>query len=243
MTDILPFDYGDHEIRVVVIDGDPWWVARDVCRVLGYQKISGTVQKHVRPGQTRQYRIGTPSGTQEATILNEGGLYRLIMRSDKPDAEQFQDWVTDEVLPQIRKTGSYSSAPALPKTFAEALELAAKQAREIERQEQEIAELEPQAAQFKKWQFSEDTVYVGARAKVIGLTKREAFEALRAEGVLRKRGVLKRPVNTPNRAYEQYFELIVRRVSGRKPWDVTPMITPEGQVVLAELLDENGWIN
>lgn len=241
MTEIVPFNFDDQEIRVVMIGDEPWWIARDVCRVLDLENVARALSR-LEEADITTSNVRSSDQMRPMKMVNEFGLYDLILDSRKPAAKKFRRWITSEVLPQIRKTGSYSASPALPKSFAEALELAARQARAIEDQQVQINELEPQARQFKKWQFSEDTVYVGAWAKVIGLTEREAFDALRDVGVLRRRGMMKRMVNTPNRAYEQYFELIVRRISGRKPWDVTPMIKPEGQVILAELLEENGWI-
>ena len=243
MSEIVPFDYGDHDVRVIVdLEGNPWFVAADVAQILGYRDANSALRQHVREHQKGTQRLRTPGGTQDMLIVNEGGLYRLIMRSSKPDAERFQDWVTDKVLPEIRKTGGYSTVPAVPASFAEALELAARQQREIEAAQAQIAELEPAAQQFRKWQLSEDTVHIVYWAKSIGLTQPEAYKALRKEGVLFKQQHEGVTFNVPKRAWEQYFEMVTEWLPGPKRYQPVCKITPEGQVVLAELLIERGWI-
>ncbi len=86
----------------------PWFVAKDVTDILGFKNGSRDVERHVLPAQRQKYRIGTPGGVvaeRDVNVISEAGLYRLIMRSNVLGAEQFQDWVTGEVLPTIRKTG------------------------------------------------------------------------------------------------------------------------------------------
>ncbi|MFI6302121.1 phage antirepressor [Amycolatopsis thailandensis] len=148
MSELIPFDFHGSAVRVVVIDGEPWFAAGDVCFVLGYSNPRDAVAKHVREHQKRASRIATPSGEQSATVISEGGLYRLLMRARTVLADQFQDWVTDEVLPAIRKTGKFDLS--VPTTFADALELAAKQAREIEVKAARIGELEPAAQSWEQ---------------------------------------------------------------------------------------------
>jgi prophage antirepressor-like protein len=146
MSDIVPFSFDGNQVRVLVdLEGNPWWVAADACKVLGYANPRSAVNQHVRDHQKGVQDIDTLGGRQQALIINEGGLYRLIMRNSKPDAERFQDWVTDEVLPSIRRAGGYSTAPAIPQSFAEALELAAAQQREIEAAQAQLAIAAPKA--------------------------------------------------------------------------------------------------
>ncbi|BBZ67987.1 hypothetical protein MINS_34160 [Mycolicibacterium insubricum] len=92
-------------MRVVLVEGEPWFVAKDVTDLLGYANGPKAVRDHVSAGQSRASRIPMPAsatGFQNMTLINEPGLYRLIMRSNVPGAERFQDWVTGEVLPTIR---------------------------------------------------------------------------------------------------------------------------------------------
>lgn len=136
MTEVSKFEHDQFgTIRTVDVDGEVWFVAKDVTDTLGYRESFDALESHVRPGQ-RANRVVAGAGSgiaanRRMAVVNEGGLYRLIMRSNLPAADAFQDWVTDEVLPTIRKTGTYNMA-GTPGTFADALELAAKQQREIE---------------------------------------------------------------------------------------------------------------
>lgn len=112
MTDLVPFDYSGHEVRTITRDGEPWFVAADVCAVLEIKDASDAVS---RLDQADRDRTPVRSGGQnrQMWIVNESGLYDLIIRSDKPEARPFRRWVTSEVLPAIRKTGRYGVAPVL----------------------------------------------------------------------------------------------------------------------------------
>ena len=108
----LAFSFTDQAVRVVTIDGKPWFVAADVCRVLGYNvKADGTVNTNnaLRPLRDDEVssRLISEIGGKPNKVISESGLYKLIMRSDKPEARDFQRWVTRDVLPAIRKDGGY----------------------------------------------------------------------------------------------------------------------------------------
>lgn len=115
MTNVSLFKFKDHNVRVVIIAGEPWWVAADVCNALGMDLYAGTSQWLIglAPDQKRRAsRKELPelfSGTRSPSLnlVSESGLYKLVLRSDKPEAKPFQDWVTRDVLPAIRKDGSY----------------------------------------------------------------------------------------------------------------------------------------
>lgn len=95
------------EIRCIMIDGEPWFVGKDVAIILGYSKPTDAVRKHSDDEDRGISKMETPSGVQEMTIINESGLYSLILSSKLPTAKKFKRWVTSEVLPSIRKTGAY----------------------------------------------------------------------------------------------------------------------------------------
>ena len=98
-------------VRVIVQDGEPWFIASDVAKALGYERPNDAVNTHCK--KVNKFSYGdSPRGAQPYNIIPESDVYRLIMRSNLPNAERFQDWVVEEVLPSIRKTGSYSMAPA-----------------------------------------------------------------------------------------------------------------------------------
>lgn len=112
MRELITFNFEAAEVRTVVgEDGEPWFVGKDVCDVLGYADSTNAMKQHCK-GVVKRHPLQTPGGMQEARVLSEGDVLRLIVRSRLPAAEQFERWVFDEVLPAIRKTGSYSAAPA-----------------------------------------------------------------------------------------------------------------------------------
>lgn len=95
------------QMRTLTIDGEPWFVGKDVAQVLGYNNTRDALSRHIDTEDKRVSGITTPSGEQEMTIINESGLYSLILSSKLPGAKKFKRWVTSEVLPSIRKTGSF----------------------------------------------------------------------------------------------------------------------------------------
>ena len=110
------------QIRSVEIDGEPWLVGKDVAVALGYKDTVNALKAHVDDEDKRGWQITTPSGEQQMTIINESGLYSLILSSKLPGAKKFKRWVTSEVLPSIRKTGGYLPAAA-ERTLADLTEI------------------------------------------------------------------------------------------------------------------------
>lgn len=120
-------DFG--EIRTVTINGEPHFVGKDVAEILEYQNGSRDINRHVDPEDRIKTMVFDGNQDKETILINESGLYSLILSSKMPKAKKFKRWVTSEVLPEIRKTGSYTKAP---KSFKEALFLAYKQQEQIE---------------------------------------------------------------------------------------------------------------
>ena len=109
----LTFTFSTQAMRVVTIDGEPWFCVADVCDVLGYVNSRDALAKHCRIQGVAKRDTLTSKGMQALTFINEGNLYRLCIKSHKPEAQKFEAWVCDEVLPSIRKTGRYV-APNAP---------------------------------------------------------------------------------------------------------------------------------
>lgn len=131
------FLYEGSPIRVIVKDGTPWWMVKDVCDVLGHSDASTAVRR-LDDDEKLTQTMFVSGQNREVWLVNEPGLYSLILRSRKPDAKRFKRWITHEVLPSIRQTGTY--AVATPKTNAEFLLEVAKQLVEQETRIQHIEE-------------------------------------------------------------------------------------------------------
>ena len=118
MSNIIPFNFESHSIRVCLDETNaPWFNAKDICGVLGYSNARKSVADHVDPEDVTKRDTLTEGGIQQTNHVNESGLYALILCSHLPKAKEFKRWVTHEVLPSIRKTGSYAvpgSVAALP---------------------------------------------------------------------------------------------------------------------------------
>lgn len=114
MSDIIPFEFPatGQQIRTVPVDGEPWFVAADVCVVLGYSRIADALRIPDEDDLGTHFVRGAGGKDRSAQIISEPGLYSLILRSSRPEAKAFKRWITHEVLPSIRKTGSYSVARA-----------------------------------------------------------------------------------------------------------------------------------
>lgn len=109
-NNVLDFNFEGHDIRAIAIDGEPWFVGKDVAEALGYGKgksITNAVTNHVDDEDKGVTKIMTPGGRQKMIIINESGLYSLILSSKLDSAKKFKKWVTNEVLPSIRKNGGY----------------------------------------------------------------------------------------------------------------------------------------
>lgn len=171
MNDIQIFnnpEFGD--IRTVVIDGEPWFVGRDVCKALGYSDVKAGTRKNVDEEDKRVRPVDTPSGNQNMTIINESGLYSLIFGSKLESAKKFKKWVTSEVLPSIRKTGAYGQK-RLPMTIPEQIQIIA----------QGYGELHEEVQTIKKdlEDFKNDMPILGVEeSKITNAVKKKGVECL-----------------------------------------------------------------
>ena len=112
MSELQIFNYDGNEVRTIQIDGEPWWVLKDVCTVLSIGNARDVFSR-LDDDEKGVDQIDTLGGKQYMQIVNESGLYNVILRSDKPQAKPFRKWVTSEVLPSIRKNGAYLTPETL----------------------------------------------------------------------------------------------------------------------------------
>ncbi|WP_104137312.1 phage antirepressor KilAC domain-containing protein [Cryobacterium sp. Y62] len=166
MTALDIFTYSGQQVRTVLIDGEPWFVAGDVTAILGFQNGRAAIARHTEPAQRGVSRFATSSGDQDSTILSDSGVYRLIMRSNTDGAIDFQRWLTEVVLPAIRKTGSYSTAPALTEDqiVQQALTILVAKTAALE---SKVAELEPAATAWDELASASGDYEVADAAKIL----------------------------------------------------------------------------
>lgn len=142
--ELIPFNYGEMRIRVVQIDGEPWFVASDIAKVLGYREAKDLTRRLDDDDKGRR-SVPTPGGAQEMTVISEPGLYVAVLGSQVDGAKLFKRWVTHEVIPSIRKTGTYGGSVELtgPELIAKAL---IESQRIVEQHEARIGQLEQKVA-------------------------------------------------------------------------------------------------
>ncbi|WP_159259987.1 BRO family protein [Komagataeibacter xylinus] len=170
-------------------NGDLWFHAGDVCRVLELSNVTMTLRV-LDEDEKGLKSIETLGGKQEVNCVTEPGLYKLISRSRKPEAKRFDRWVRHEVLPTIRKTGSYSIERQfdIPKTLSEALRLAADQAEEIEELKHENAALAPKAQIHDKIADSDGLYNLNLSAKAANMPPRQFTSAAHQYGFIFRQG-------------------------------------------------------
>ncbi len=139
------FDYADRQVRTVAVDGEVWFVLADICSVLGVANV-GNVAARLDEADIRQTDISSGGQRRAVTIVSESGMYEVVIRSDKPEARRFRWWVTHEVIPAIRRTGTYAV-----ETPEQLMARAVVQAQEIiARKDEQIAALAPMAEAWEE---------------------------------------------------------------------------------------------
>jgi len=164
MTGLSIFQYEGADVRTVVIEGEPWFVLADIVRVLGLSQFR-SVRLHV--DVIRSHPIVDAAGrSQMMNLVNEAGMYEVVIRSDKPEAAAFRRWVTHEVLPAIRKTGTYTTAPALTEDqiVAQALQITAAR---VEQLTVQVSALTPRAEAWDELASADGDYEVADAAKIL----------------------------------------------------------------------------
>lgn len=189
MNDLKIFKNAEFgQIRTVELNGEPWFVGKDVAEALGYKDTSDALKKHVLGEDKLTRRFADSGQNREMYIINESGLYALIFGSKLESAQRFKHWVTSEVLPVIRKTGSY----AMPQG-KELLALAVLEAQKtIEQQSAQIEEMKPKAIFADAVATSKQSILIGELAKLLKQNgydtgEKRLFTYLRDNGYLIRR--------------------------------------------------------
>jgi anti-repressor protein len=186
-TNIIPFQFESSNIRVIEQDGDPWFVAKDVATLLGYKRTRDAIAQHCKGAV--KHRILSDGGMQNTNIIPERDVFRLIMCSKLPAAQRFEEWVVGEVLPSIRRKGSYSMPSQevkAPTTLKEALEVALRIEEQRERLEVKVKEDAPKVEFHDRVAQPLNTMTVAVAAKTLGTGRNKLYEFLRYQGWVQK---------------------------------------------------------
>jgi prophage antirepressor-like protein len=241
-----PFVFESHAVRVKLDEkGQPWFNANDVCTALEFVNPHKAVADHVDSDDlTKREVIDSIGRRQIANFINESGLYALILGSTKDAAKRFKRWVTSEVLPAIRKTGSYQTEPSspaafdIPKTLPDALRLAADLAEQKEKAEAELAIAAPKAQALDRIAGADGLMCVTNAAKTLGVRPKALFSWLQAH-----QWIYRRPGASGYTAYQHRIQCgllehkvtAVERPDGSEKIVERVLVTPKGLARLAHM--------
>lgn len=246
MSNIQIFNYQSNEVRTVEMGGEPWFVLKDVCNILGISKYRDTAAR-LDADERGSVEVDTLGGTQQVIAVNESGLYHVILRSDKPEAAPFRKWVTSEVLPNIRKHGAYMTPETLqaailnPDTMIQLCQQLKAEQDKNKALSEENAKLAPKGLFADAVSVSDRCILVSELAKLlkqngIETGQNRLYEQLRADGFLvkdRKRS----DFNMPTQKSMELGLFKVRESTrvhsdGHTSIDKTTKVTGKGQIYL-----------
>lgn len=254
MNELMIFNNPEFgEIRTVEVDGEPWLVGKDVARALGYKDATKAARERVDAEDRGVAKMDTPSGQQEMTIINESGVYSLVLGSKLPSAKKFKRWVTSEVLPSIRKNGMYllpkdypSALRALADSEEQRMALEASNATlsaENERQAQVIAEFEPIRQYVDTILESPDALATSQIAADYGMSAQELNKILRDEGVQHKvNGQWLLYKKHMNKGYTKSKTFQFTHSDGRADTKLHTQWTQKGRLMIHNILEKRGIV-
>lgn len=227
-------------IRTMTQDGEPWFVGKDVAELLGYAKPENAVATHVdSEDKTTTLIQGTGSNYKsKAVLINESGLYSLILSSKLPTAKEFKRWVTSEVLPSIRKSGGYIAGQedmSDTDLMAKALLVAQRQ---IAQRDKQLQEMQPKALFADSVCASSTSILIGELAKIlkqsgVNTGQQRLFAWMRDNGYLIRRKGADYNMPTQRSMEMQLFEIkesVVAHADGHTSINKTPKVTGKGQI-------------
>lgn len=232
------FNFEKNEVRTFLVNDEPYFVGKDVASVLGYSNTPKAIRDHVDEEDKTQNESFTVNGTA-LMLINESGLYSLILKSKMPNARKFKRWVTSEVLPTIRKTGSYTN---VPQSFAQALRLAADLEEKNQLLEQQIAEYEPKISYLDIILSSTDTVATSQVAADYGMSAIALNKLLNELGVQHKvsgQWILYR--KHMNQGYTKSHTSEIPKADGGVKVVMNTKWTQKGRVFIYNLLTAEGY--
>lgn len=226
-------------VRTIDCEGDVWFVGKDVAEILGYTNPSKALADHVDEEDKLNNESLSSLGQRGGWLINESGLYSLVLSSKLPTAKQFKRWITKEVIPSIRKTGGYF---ATPKTYVEALRALADAEEEKERLALENEEMKPKADFYDDVTGSSDTIEIGEVAKVLncGIGRNKLFDFLRKEKVLMKNNIPKQ--HFVDEGYFRVIETKYTKPNGDVSINLKTVVYQKGVDYIRKLLKKKGCV-
>lgn len=190
MADLIPFHFESAAVRVVQIDGEPWFVGKDVAEALGYADPTTAIRTHCK-GVQKQHPLSTSGGMQQLRILSEPDVLRLIVGSRLPSAQRFERWVFEHVLPSIRRTGTYAAPAADPLAMlndpAAMRGLLLNYADRVIALEAQAKAAEPTLLAYEELAATDGTLCLRDVAKVLNVRERALIQHLSAHGWIYRR--------------------------------------------------------
>ena len=241
MNEIQEFYFNGDAVRTLLRDNEPYFVGKDVAEILGYSNPRDALSKHVDSDDKGVAKCDTLGGTQQTTIINESGLYSLILSSKLPDAKKFKHWVTSEVLPTIRKHGAYmtdAKAAAIVTDKGSLAELLQQAAEQLKRKDIQIEQMKPKALFADAVSTSDTPILVGELAKIlhqngVSMGQNRIFRWLRDNGYLISRKGSDYNMPTQKSMELGLFKIIERTINqsdGSSRICKTTKVTGKGQV-------------
>jgi len=240
------FNFENSEIRTTVIDDTPYFVGKDVAKTLGYKDTVNAIKSHVDDEDKRGWQITTPSGNQNMTVVTESGVYALIFGSKLPSAKKFKRWVTNDVLPDIRKHGAYLSNDKIEEilTDPETIISLAQQVKDERAKNalltQQVAESRPKADYYDKIMQSTSLVTITQIAKDYGWSAKQMNDKLHELGVQYKIGgqwVLYSKYQ--DKGYTFSHTVDITKKDGSTDVKMNTKWTQKGRLFIYNLLKEN----
>ena len=237
-------------VRIVEVNGEAWMVGKDVAEALGYKDTVNAIKAHVDDEDKKGgWRITTPSGEQQMTIINESGLYSLVLSSKLPNARKFRRWVTTEVLPTVRKHGAYMTPETLqaailnPDTMIQLCQQLKAEQEHSRQLEAENAAMLPKAVFADAVSASKSSILVGELAKLlrqngVDTGEKRLFHWLRQNGYFIKRNGADHNMPTQRSIEQGLFvikETTVCHADGHTTISKTPKVTGKGQQYFVNL--------
>lgn len=240
MNELQIFNFKGSEVRTLTIDGEPYFVGKEVAEILGYKDTDGAIRKHVDDEDKLTRQFSGSGQMRKMTIINESGLYSLILSSKLEKAKEFKHWVTSEVLPAIRKHGAYltdKKAYEITHNADSLADLLIQAGEQLRKKDLVIQSLQPKALFADAVATSKTSILIGELAKIlkqngINTGQRRLFEQLRNDGYLIKRAGTDYNMPTQRAMEQGLFEIketVVTHADGHVAISKTPKVTGKGQ--------------